>query len=173
MKEYSSDRTSMQAAMMDMIKSNSGGQIKSKFIRYDRFDVTTGYWIDVPKEFSIRLEFISDPDSNQGVDISVKDGHLTLSDSSRVKLLRTWNDPKYENTVTYTGYSKSGSVLVYNVYKVSQNGKLVDSMWTGNAGMLVEQAAYFQYLFKCSAHDAKPPTFDALVFKVTIGPAQS
>lgn len=168
MKEYRSSEISIQGAMVDMVKSLGSDTERPDHIIFDGEKVKTGHWIDVPEFFKIKIEFLSKPDEDQGVDISVKDGYVTLADGSEVKLLRTWHDPKYDPIVEYNGYSNARKVIVYNVYKVKRNDKILDEKWTGNAGMLVENCGKNEYVLRCSSNKFNPPNFDSLVLKVSI-----
>jgi hypothetical protein len=154
--------------MVDMVKSHKYDAERPDHIIFDGQKVKTGHWIDVPEFFKIKIEFLSKPDVNQGVDISVKNGYVTLADGSEIKILRTWHDPKYDPIVEYNGYSKAKKVIVYNVYKVTRNDKVFDEKWTGNAGMLVDDVRNNEYILRCSSNKFNPPNFDSLVFKVSI-----
>ena len=168
MKEYKSTETSIQSAKVDTHKSLSGSKDMPDYILFDGEKVQTGLWIDVPENFRVRLEFLSKPDIDQGADINVKDGFLILQDGEEIELLRTWHDPKFESFVEYSGYSKSGRVLVNNVYKVNRSGQEFEERWTGNAGMLVEALENNEFILKCSSCHYNPPNFESIVFKVSI-----
>jgi hypothetical protein len=167
-KEYNSTEISIQYAMLDMWKSYSDASTRPDHIKYDGLKVKTGHWIEVPENFTIKLEFLSEPNADQGADISVKDGFVILGDGSKVKLLRIWHDPKYEPVVEYSGYSKAKQLIIYNVYKVERNGKIFEEKWTNNAGMLVERSNEDECIFKCSSGRCDPPNFESIVFRVSV-----
>jgi hypothetical protein len=154
--------------MVDMFKSHTKASERPDNILFDGHVVKTGHWIEVPENFIIKLEFLSKPDADQGADVSVKDGFMSLVDGSEVKLLRTWYDPKYEPVVEYSGYSSAKKVLVYNVYKEERNGRIFEEKWTRNAGMVVEKISDNEFVLKCSSGQFNPPNFESLIFRVSV-----
>jgi len=159
--------------MLDMYKSNPVATERPDHIIFDGHKVKTAQWIDVPEHFVIKLGFLSEPDSDQGADISIKEGYLLLPNGSQVKTLRTWNDPQFEKFVEYKGYSKAKKLLVYNVYKEIRNNRAFEEKWTNNAGMIVEQEDNGVYICKCSSSSFNPPNFESIIFQVAIHEVKS
>lgn len=168
MKNYKSSETTIQTAMVDMAMSYSVSADRPDFIFLDGQKVKTYHWMDVPEYFRIKVEFLSEPDPNQGMDIKVEGGHIELADKEKVKLLRTWHDPKYEAVIEYTGYSKSKRVCVTNVYMEKRGEKVFEEKWTENAGMIVQNTDDNTVILNCSSGSQVPPDFDSLVFKVSV-----
>ncbi|WP_226669284.1 hypothetical protein [Microbulbifer aggregans] len=159
---------SIQSAMIDMVKSHPDKATRPDHIILNGRKIRTGYWIDVPHKFQIVLNFLSEPDADQGTDIKVDDGYLELASGEQVPLLRTWHSPEYESTVEYNGYSKTGRLFVCNVYKEERAGRIFEEKWTRNAGMIIESSDEGGMIFRCSSGDKTPPDFDSIVFAVKI-----
>ena len=170
-KKYSSNETTIQSAMIDMVKSFPDKETRPESIIFDGTKVTTGLWVSVPTHFNIKLEFMSEADQNQGVDMKPDKGYLKLSDGAKVKLLRTWHDPKFEKVVEYKGVSKSGRIFITNVYKIEQFGEIREEKWTGNAGMAIDKLSSEELIFNCSPGYKNPPDFSSLIFRITAGKA--
>lgn len=173
MKDYADSGMDIQSAMVDMVKAHPDKGTRPDHILWDGREVRTMHWVPVPNEFRVTLEFVSEPDIDQAADIKVEDGYLTLAGGEQLSLPRTWHDPDYEPTVQYWGHSRSGRILVYNVSRVARAGRVSEEKWTGNAGMLVEQAGPSGWLYRCSSAASFPPNFGDIVFKVTINETEA
>ena len=168
MKDYANSGMDIQSAMVDMVKTHPDKGRRPDHILWDGRKVRTMHWVQVPNEFQLTLEFLSEPNIDQAADIKVEDGYLTLAAGEHVSLLRTWHDPNYESKVQYTGHSRTGRILVYNVSRLARAGRMSEEKWTGNAGMLVEQTGPREWLYRCSSAVSSPPDFGDIVFRVII-----
>jgi hypothetical protein len=142
--------------------------------------VVVGDVIKAPLSGTVRLEFISSSIDGlegagelQGADLDVSrgSGSITLSDGSKVSLLRTWFEPGLPPEVTYPYESPSGVVGTYNVCQIALGGTVRDEKWSDNAGMIVEEEGELSRLYRCSHCLADPPDFTNLVYRVTITPS--
>ena len=158
----------IQQAMLDSVRSRSGGPVPPK-LQWGNLTVQTSDCIAVPRNGRIRLEFVSaKPGIKQGVDIRVN-GAIRLADGEGITTLRTWEHPDYEGTVEYPFQSLDGELWVWNVYEVTYLGREVEVMkWTDNAGFWVEDHGNGERTYHCSAGQCNPPDFEALVFKIKV-----
>ncbi|TRY33852.1 hypothetical protein [Aliiglaciecola sp. M165] len=169
MKTYKSVDYTIQQAMVDMAKSHKGGAAnRPDYIIFDGVKVKTSHWMVVPERFKIKVDFLSAPDTNQGMDIHVDAGYVELEKGERIKTLRSWHNPKYEPRFEYTGFSKTQKLSINNVYTEQRGDHRFEEKWTENAGMIVEPQCENTFLFRCSPGHKTPPDYDALVFSVTI-----
>lgn len=165
--DYSLTGMSIQQSMLDAVKAGSAG-VPPK-IRWGEKIVQTSDAIAVPSNGRFRLEFLHASEGlKHGVDVKVNGG-IRLADGQDVATLRTWNDPRYENTVEYPFVSRDGKLWVWNVYEVVwPSGQVEAAKWTDNAGFWVEQHADGARTYHCSAGPCTPPEFEALVFRIKI-----
>lgn len=172
--DYSSSGMTIQQAMVDHVKRYPQKEGRPDHIIWAGRAVKTVDWWDVPKKGEIVAEILSiKKPIDQGFDIDVE-GHLRLSEGEEVPRLRTWADDRYENIVRYPYVGKSGRICIWNVYKMPYpNGQVKEEKWTGNAGFWVENVSYNERIYHCSHGVAVSPDFEALIFKVSILPADA
>jgi hypothetical protein len=115
----------------------------------------------------VRFQFISPPDSNQGVCAKAKGGEIVLSDGSSTEVLYIWHEPGLPNTVSHRVWCPAGQLLVWNIYRVHHHrtGEVTEDYWTGNAGMVLAEDRPGHRRYCCS--DWRTPFVpNALVFDV-------
>lgn len=169
-RDFGADGISIQTAMVRHVQSHPDRVTRPKYILWNGKVLRTTYEIAVQKTGAFELEFLSQARYPlQGVDVSVDEGEISLTRGGRVGTLRTWHDPRYEETVKYPFRAKNGLLRVWNVYQCAlPSGEIVDEKWTGNAGFIVEQESERQWLFHCSCGPCTPPDFDQLIFRLSI-----
>lgn len=167
-RDYADSGLSIRAAFLDQGRRSPTAK-RLDHIFWAGLRVTTGDALPVPEDGIVRGEFLSSKgDIEQGFDMRVE-GWLTLRDGTRVKLLRTWNDPRHDPVVEYPFHSRDGKLWVWNVYKMRYpGGQVAEEKWTENAGMWVEGISDRERIYHCSHGAASPPDFESLVFKVSI-----
>lgn len=88
---------------------------------------------------------------DQGVAVKPVRGKVRLSDGTYVPLLHVWYDPKLPLEVIHEVSSRTGEVLVWNIYRVRHtNGVVTEDAWTGNAGMIVSNLGDRRRRYQCS-----------------------
>jgi len=169
-RDYADSGLTIQYALLDHFKKFPDKTQRPDYVFWGGLQVKTGDALAVPPRGVVRAEFLShNSDVPQGFDLSI-DGCIELAEGERVQTLRTWNDPSYEGVVEYPYQSEDGRLWVWNVYKRSAGGQVVEEKWTGNAGFWVEKLSDQQCIYHCSHGMADPPDFTSLVFKITINP---
>ncbi|MDB6033141.1 MAG: hypothetical protein JWM16_3479, partial [Verrucomicrobiales bacterium] len=114
-KDYAQSGLDLQYAMIDHARRFPDTKSRPDYILWGGLKITTGDCIAVPRSGIVQGELIScHGDVEQGFDIDVK-GWIQLQDGTRVKRLRTWNDPRLEPKVEYPYFSEDGSLWVWNV----------------------------------------------------------
>jgi hypothetical protein len=131
--------------------------------------VRTADVFDTPPGGTVKIEFLQRKyDFRQGMDISVSEG-IILADGARIPVLRTWNDPEYEDVLQYEFLSPDRKISVWNVH---EDANAMGTCWPakrgGNAGFWLEIDGN-QRTYHCSAGPCAAPDFEALVFRVTLG----
>lgn len=169
-RDYGSTGVDIQTAMVMHAQENPDRESRPDYILWNGLEVRTFVWLEVPSTGHVRLEFLSPLRSiRQGVDLSVEQGGVALADGSKVPLLRTWHDERYEQVVEYPFESAAGRLSIYNVYEWSwPQGRTTEEKWTGNAGFLLEQEDERTFVFHCSPGPVEVPDFEQLVFRLTI-----
>jgi len=170
--DYAQSGMTIQAAMMDQYKRFPDKQSRPHFIRWNGLHVRTGDAIEVPRDGIVQAEFLHvKTDIEQGFDLKI-DGWLRLAEGEQVSLLRTWYDPRYEDTVEYPFSSRDGRLRVWNVYKlVFPRGQVREEHWTDNAGFWVDEVGPTERIYHCSPGPLPEPDFEALVFRVRVSPS--
>ena len=172
--DYAGSGHNIQSAMQDWYKRSLGRADYPNYILWNGLKVKTGDWWSVPRSGRIRVEFVGwKNDVEQGVDVKIDKGSLAFADGTKIPLLRTWADPALNPVVEYPYNSRTGRLLVYNVFKREDPHGLVDEKWTGNAGFWVEEVSEFDRIYHCSHGLAPEPDFDLLTFRVRVLPADS
>lgn len=168
-RDYEPSGLPIQRAMLDAVKTASQKNGGPPRIRWGVYEIQTSDCLIVPSKGRIRITFLSSRAGlRQGVDIKVN-GHIYLVDGSAVETLRTWRDPKYEDTVEYEFSSLDRMLRVWNVYEVRhESNKIEESKWTDNAGFWIEEGLNGSKIYHCSAGPCDPPDFEALVFELTV-----
>lgn len=167
--DYEPSGLPIQRAMLDAVKTAGKKKGAPPRIRWGVHEIQTSDCLIVPSKGRIRITFLSSRDGlRQGVDIKVN-GTIYLLDGSAVETLRTWRDPKYEDTVEYEFASLDGMLRVWNVYEVRhESNEIEEAKWTDNAGFWIEEDPNGSKIYHCSAGPCVPPDFEALVFKLTV-----
>ena len=163
----------IQRAMVEQHKLDVKDGVVTKQVLWNGLSVRTSDSFSVPIEGVVVCEFLTQGEATrQGVDIRV-DGGIQLVSGESLNVLRTWNDPEYESTVTYPYVSKSGTMTVWNVYESElPSGEKIVEKWTGNAGMLVDIESLSERVYRCNTGMSDSPNFDSLVFRITVRPQQ-
>ena len=171
-RDYADSGLTIQYAMNDHAERFPDSKTRPKFLLWNGLRVWTSDSISIPREGVVRAEFLSaDRSVRQGFDLKSHDGWFELAGGQRVSLLRTWKDSRHEDAVEYRFQSRDGLLWVWNVYEMTYpNGETVEEKWTENAGFWVESVSDCERIYHCSHGMAKPPDFDALVFKVSVTP---
>ena len=99
----------------------------------------------------VEIEFTSSI-AGQGVQLSAgKKGKIWLSDGSIVQRVNILARPTLPNTASHEVSCPDGLLAVYNVYELRYtSGQPYYSMWSGNAGMIVDEVAPFVRKYRCS-----------------------
>ena len=131
--------------------------------------IQTSDCIDIPARGRLRLTILNgNHEIRQGVDLKVNGG-IYLADGSKVDVLRTWNNPRYEDIVEYNFVSSDRKLFVWNVYEIANATQGVkDVKWTDNAGFWIEEDGQHGRTYHCSAGPCNPPDFDFFVFAVKL-----
>jgi hypothetical protein len=166
--DYSRSGLSICAAMITDKENDPAKRTTPRKIRWGRFEIQTSDQVIAPLRGVVRAEFISvKPGLRQGFDLKV-DGWFELLDGSKVPVLRTWTDERFEDIVEYPYSSRDGRLHVWNVYEMLYpDGSKVEEKWTENAGFWVEVLGSNKRIYHCSQGSADPPDFESLVFKVS------
>lgn len=169
MVDYAASGKTIQTAMLELVKSRPKGAMEPPRILWAGAEVYTADLLSVPATGVVRAQFLSPPGSiAQGFDLKV-DGWLELAGGERVNLLRTWNDERYEPVVEYRYSSRDGRLRVWNVYRVTRpDGSTEEEKWTGNAGFWIEHLSASERIYHCSPGPVPAPSFDSLVFRLSI-----
>ena len=105
----------------------------------------------------------------QGYDLKLDDGWLRLVNGEEVRLLRTWRDRRFEDTVKYSFFSRDNTLWFWNVYKRQwPKGSITEEKWTGNAGFWIEEAVGGKRIYHCSHGMSPTPNFESLVVEIRI-----
>ena len=170
MEDFEPTARSIHAAMLSHGKSQAT-KGKALAIRWGDRVVRTADRFEVTSNGKIKIEFLRRAyEFRQGLDIKVSDG-IVLADGTRVPVLRTWNDPEYEDVLEYEFASPDNTMAIWNVYEeTNPAGTKFPAKWSGNAGFWVDVAGN-QRTYHCSAGPCSPPDFEALVFRVTLIPS--
>ncbi|RYH20375.1 MAG: hypothetical protein EON54_26420 [Alcaligenaceae bacterium] len=169
--DYSTSGLDIGQAMLRAHKASGIRKLEHPArIVWVKIEVQTYDWIAVDAAARVRLELLSWRGTmRQGVDMQV-DGGFVLADGSRVQLLRTWRDDRYEDSVSYDFTSRDGVLRVCNVSeRILPTGKVVTDSLTGNAGMWIERISPDERIYRCSAAPCDPPDFESLTFRVLVG----
>jgi hypothetical protein len=88
----------------------------------------------------------------QGVQLDAgKKGKIWLSDGSTTVRVRILAHSSLPNLASHKVACPEGILSVYNVYELRYtSGQPYHSMWSGNAGMIVEEVAPFVRKYRCS-----------------------
>ena len=172
MKDYIDSGFSIRKAKIDQSKYYTSKEDRPDYIIWGEKKIYTAFPIEISGNLTLTLEFLSNPDPSQGVDIKVQDGEIAITADEKSKLLRTWHTPEHESTVSYDIVS-SGIIWVYNVYKEIRGNDIFEEKWTGNAGMHVKTEKETSYEFHCSPSWANPPNFDSLIFRIQLKKQQA
>lgn len=169
--DYCNRGLTIREALLDQARRCPKKVECANFILWQGRLITTGDAFPVPSEGIVRGEFLSSKDVvEQGFDLKL-DGWLRLANGSKVSLLRTWNDPRYEPVVEYPFHCNDGKLWVWNVYKrQSPDGRLIEEKWTENAGFWIEEISATERIYHCSHGFLYPPDFESLVFRININP---
>ena len=169
-KDFAAEGVDIQTAMIRHVQSNPDRTTRTKYILWNGDQVWTSCDLEVPKKGCFSIKFLSDPrEPTQGVDVKLKDGAIHLSEGERVKILRTWHDPRYEEVVEYPYASNDGRLSIWNVFhRRWPDGRMTAEKWTGNAGFLIERESNHRWLFHCSSGPQEVPDFKQLVFRFSI-----
>lgn len=131
--------------------------------------VRTSDVMEVPLRGLVSLRMLSPPtEPLQAADLKLEPQGLLLADGSRVGLLRTWNDEKYEPAVRYTYATAAPQLRVWNSYQMRYREQVVEEHWTENAGMIVERIGALHRRYRCSPGWASPPDFNSFIFEVFV-----
>ncbi len=169
-RDYGAEGIDIQTAMVRHVRAHPDRARRPKHILWNGEAVWTSFVVAVPRDGRFRLEFLSEPrEPSQGVDVKAEDGAIMLAGGERVGTLRTWHEPRYEETVEYPYESEVRLLRVWNVYRHTwPDGRITEEKWRGNAGFLVEEEADGRLVFRCSNGPSEPPDFDQLVFRFSI-----
>ena len=170
--DYSSTGMDLQRAFVDHFSNNKDPALRADHVLLNGHKVFAFLCAPVPKEGRFRIEFLSPPrEIEQGVDVRFDNGTIRLPNGEKVKLLRTWLDPRLADVVEYPYRAPKGIIRCYNVFmrKYGENDIREEKM-TGNAGFLLEQPAPNEWVFHCSAGPLPAPDFEYLVFRLTLLP---
>ena len=173
--DYATTGFTIGAAMLDHAARYPDKTARPTHILWNGLAVTTADCFSVPIKGVVKIEILS-KNSNiaQGIDLKIEEGAVCLEGGEQVRLLRTWADDRYEDTVEYPYHSASGRLCVWNVYKVHlPNGETRDEKWTGNAGFWIESIDNYQRIYHCSSGCDDPPNFESLRFRLTVVPFAS
>ena len=134
-------------------------------------DVVTGDVFPIPSTGGVVIERLDGhQELKQGVDIGITRGSILVPGFAPQSLLRTWFDESLPDRVRYEYVADDGLLLVSNIYTMQRGGDVVIERWTGNAGMCVEEIGPYERIYRCSTGPRPLPTFDDLVFRLTIVP---
>lgn len=115
-----------------------GGQT---VVQLDRIPIQRGI---VEVEFT---SFIA----GQGIQLAATKGKIWLSDGRTVRRVNILAHPSLPNTASHKVSCPEGELCVYNVYELRYtSGQPFYSMWSGNAGMIVEEVSPFVRAYRCS-----------------------
>ena len=170
MKDYSQAGFTIQAAMVDHVKTSPPQPNLPPKIQWGKHVVMTSDVLCVPRSGRVRLEFLRcKREVEQGVDTKADPGFVLL-DGRVAPLLRTWYDARFENVVEYSYEANDSTISVWNVYSVRyESGRIAEEKWTGNAGFWREELGPLDVIYHCS-HGRAAPDFEALVFRLSIVP---
>ncbi|MBP2324773.1 hypothetical protein JOF56_005158 [Kibdelosporangium banguiense] len=134
-------------------------------------EIVTGDIVAGDAEGRLRISLISAHRSgDQGVDVDIPGGRITLSDGTVESTLRTWFDADLDPVVEYDYVAPQRSLRIANVSEVLRGGKPSIERWTGNAAMWVERVGADRHVYHCSHAESSPPDFGDLVFSLTLLP---
>lgn len=99
----------------------------------------------------VEIEFTSFI-AGQGVQFDAgPKGKIWLSDGSTTRRVKILAHPSLPNVARHKVACPGGLLAVYNVYELCYtSGQPYYSMWSGNAGMIVEEVAPFVRKYRCS-----------------------
>jgi hypothetical protein len=162
--DYGDSEFGIQCAMVDQARRFPKKEDRPSFLLWNGVQVKTSDSIPVPEHGIVRAAILSAlPDVEQGFDLKLDDGSLTLAEGERVPHLRTWRDEKYEDTVRYPFFSRDGLLSFWNVSKrLWPDGSVTVEKWTGNSGFWIEQPEEGRRVYHCSPAAAEPPDFESL-----------
>jgi hypothetical protein len=167
--DYASTGMSIREALVHAGSNSRQPKGSPIVVTWNGKKVSNSDVLQVPRQGIWTAEFLSDKrDIDQAFDIKTYGGWIELLDGTRVPLLRTWKDERYEDTVEYPYFAPDGKLGIWNVYKRTRGDVLVEEKWTDNAGLWVEQITPLDRIYHCSHADANPPDFGSLVFRVTV-----
>ena len=168
--DYATTGLNIQSARIDQYQRRSGNPMPD-FILWNGRRVKTGDWWSVPKQGRLRIHLLDAKGKvEQGVDVKCEKGYLTLVDGTKIPLLRTWADPALDPVVEYPYVTRTGRLLIYNVFKRDWGGRVEEERWTGNAGFWVEEISQLDRVYHCSHGVVSKPDFDLFTFRVTVSP---
>lgn len=171
-KDYGGAGISIQAAMVRNVSEHPDRATRPRFLLWNGQKVWTTYEVPVPKMGRFRIDFLSEPrEPPLGVDVKPESGLVQLASGGEVAILRTWHDPRLENSVEYSYRSSDGLLKVWNVYRrFWPDGRVTDERWTGNAGFTVVDEGEQNFLFRCSDGGCAQPDFGRLIFRLSVTP---
>jgi len=168
--DYATSGLDIQYAVLDQYKRIPDKPKRPDFILWDGRKIKGFDNWTVPGKGLVRIELIeAKGDIEQGADVKIDDGFLTLIDGREVPLLRTWFDARYEDVVEYPYLARMGRLGVNNVFRRRwPNGQSTEEKWTGNAGFWVEEISPLDRVYHCSHGAAPIPDFSLFTFRVTV-----
>jgi hypothetical protein len=170
--DYAQTGFTISEAMIDLSTRYPDKDVRPDHVVWGGLLIKTADCSSVPTRGILKLDILSrKTEVDQGVDLNIKDGAFRLRGGEEVSLLRTWADDRYEDSVEYPYYSKSGRLHVWNVYKIKlPNGIIREEKWTGNAGFWIEIIDKYKRIYHCSDGSAKIPDFSSFIFRVVVAP---
>jgi hypothetical protein len=138
-------------------------------IRWGGHDVIVADIMRVPERGHVRLRALHRAqDIRQGVDLDVSPGRIILVDGTEVPVLRTWFDSEYEDLVEYDYHAPRGLLRTHNVYELRLGNHIREDKWGDYAAMWTEDVGPRDRIYHCNSGLRNPPTFDDLVYRVTV-----
>lgn len=138
-------------------------------IRWAGRDIVVADMMRVPERGHVRLQALGRADDvRQAADIDVSPGGFILADGSAVPTLRTWFDSRHEDLAEFEYHTPRRLLRTHNVYELRLGNRIREDQWGDYAAMWIEELGASDRIYHCNSGLRNPPTFDDLVFRVTV-----